>query len=146
MLDNAQQAREIQRALDKAALPSCSRTVDQHVRVSTDSGKVGIIDDMAYQAHLPALNATIETAWFGERVEGFVVVTAGLRNFAERADTLLDSIQPRRRQAARPESPNPSVRSGPGPARPAPADAFAGDVAPDEADFMRFLNRLPLIR
>ena len=49
------------------------------------AGKIGIIDDIAYQTNMLALNAAIEAARAGEHGKGFAVVAGEVRKLAERS-------------------------------------------------------------
>jgi hypothetical protein len=56
------------------------------------AGKIGIIDDIAYQTNMLALNAAIEAARAGAAGRGFAVVAEEVRRLAEQAQTAAGSV------------------------------------------------------
>ncbi|MES0489025.1 MAG: PAS domain-containing methyl-accepting chemotaxis protein [Leptospirales bacterium] len=88
IIQNADNAKSTESIANKTADQSVEggKAVEETAGAMTEiSGKVGVIEEIAYQTNLLALNAAIEAARAGESGKGFAVVAAEVRKLAERS-------------------------------------------------------------
>jgi methyl-accepting chemotaxis protein len=90
--DNAMEAEKIAMISSQKMQEVASAAQNSLTAVRAITGKIDIINDIAFQTNILALNAAVEAARAGEHGRGFAVVAAEVRKLAERSKIASNEI------------------------------------------------------
>jgi methyl-accepting chemotaxis protein len=90
--ENSRQSEQLAKQGARSAEEGGQSVKETVVAMRSITGKITIIEEIAYQTNLLALNAAIEAARAGEHGRGFAVVASEVRKLAERAQTSAKEI------------------------------------------------------
>jgi methyl-accepting chemotaxis protein len=88
--DNAMRSKEISVEALQSMEKMSVATLESLNAIRNISGKIAVINDIAFQTNILALNAAVEAARAGEHGRGFAVVASEVRKLAEHSRTAAD--------------------------------------------------------